>query len=344
MKRILRIGMDVHSKNCTLCAIEPRFGEDDCDILCGYEAGCLGFSLYHELTKKGIRCVILAPTTMMTQQGKRIKKDKRDALIIAQCLAYGGYHAVHIPTDKDDDVKVYLRMRYDYKSDLKKIKQRINAFCLSQGFHYTKGKWTQAHLKWLRSIELGAMDRENLNEYLIAYEYLENQIETFDKRIGELASETEYVEKVKKLVCFLGIKTHTALSCLVETGDFQRFSKGNIYSAYLGLVPGENSSSDNINRLSITKAGNSHLRKLLTEASKGICKGQIGHKSKDLKARQAGNPPEVIAYADKANERLRRKYYKMIRHGKKKNVAVTAVTRELACFIWGLMTDNISIV
>lgn len=372
MKRILRIGMDVHSTNYTLCAIEPILGaedivyanvkvspdadnimqfieklkdkiKDDCDILCGYEAGCLGFSLYHELTKKGIRCVILAPTTMLTQQGKRIKTDKRDALMIAQCLAYGGYHAVHIPTDKDDDVKVYLRMRDDHKSDLKKTKQRISAFCLSQGFHYTGGKWTQAHLKWLRGIELGTMDRETLNEYLITYEYLENRIEAFDKRIEELASETEYVEKIKKLSCFLGIKTHTALSCVVETGDFRRFARGNVYSAFLGLTPGEDSSAESINRLGITKAGNSHLRRLLIEATKGICKGRIGHKSKDLKARQAGNEPEVIAYADKANERLRRKYYRMIRYGKKKNVEVTAVARELACFIWGMMTDNISI-
>ena len=201
----------------------------------------------------------------------------------------------------------------------------------------------QAHLKRLKSLGLSGLDRETLNEYLIAYEYQANRIEIFDKRIEELASETKYVEKVKKLVCFLGVKTHTALSCVVETGDFPRFAKGNIYSAYLGQVPGEDSSSDSINRLSITKAGNSHLRKLLIEASKGICKGQIGHKSKDLKARQRGNPPEVVAYADKANGRLRRKYYKMIRHGKKKNVAVTAVARELACFIWGMMTDNISI-
>ena len=64
------------------------------------------------------------------------------------------------------------------------------------------------------------------------------------------------------------------------------------------------------------------------------------HKSRDPKERQSGNTPEVIAYADKANERLRRKYYKMIRHGKKKNVAVTAVARELACFIWGMMADK----
>ena len=276
MKRILRIGMDVHSTNYTLCAIEPRFDGDDiiyanvkvtpdpdnivqfienlkkkikeeCDILCGYEAGCLGFSLYHELVKKEIRCVILAPTTMMTQQGKRIKTDKRDALMIAQCLAYGGYHAVHIPTEKDDDVKTYLRMRDDHKLDLKKTKQRICAFCLSQGF--------QAHLKWLKSLELSEWDRETLGEYLITYEYQSNRIEMFDKRIEELASETEYVEKVKRLVCFLGVKTHTALSCLVETGDFQRFAKGNIYSAYLGLVPGEDSSSDNINRLPLQKRG-----------------------------------------------------------------------------------------
>lgn len=233
-------------------------------------------------------------------------------------------------------------MRDDHKQDLKKTKQRISAFCLSQRYHYDGGKWTQAHCKWLKALELSGLDRETLGEYLITYEYQTNRIESFDKRIEELASETEYVEKVKKLVCFLGVKTHSALSCLVETGDFKRFAKGNIYAAYLGLVPkGEDSSSDSINRLPIAKAGNSHLRKLLTEASGGICKGQIGHKSKDLQARQYGNPPEVIAYADKANERLRRKYYRMIRHGKKRNIAVTAVAREPACFIWGMMTDNI---
>ena len=51
----------------------------------------------------------------------------------------------------------------------------------------------------------------------------------------------------------------------------------------------------------------------------------------------------MIAYADKANERLRRKYYRMVlKCGKKANVAKTAVARELACFIWGMMTDNIA--
>lgn len=44
---------------------------------------------------------------ILTQQGLRIKTDKRDARLIAQCLCYGGYHPVYIPTGEDDTVKEY---------------------------------------------------------------------------------------------------------------------------------------------------------------------------------------------------------------------------------------------
>ena len=374
MKRILKIGMDVHSTNYTLCAMEPVIGADDrifanikvtadyknilmfianlkvkmglndeYDIECGYEAGCLGYSLYNQLTTAGIKCVILAPTTMLTPQGVRIKTDARDAVMIAQCLSYGGYHAVYIPTEEDDSVKEYLRMRDDHKLALKKVKQQINAFCLRHGYHYEKTKWTIAHLKWLKGLDISGLYKETLNEYMASYDEQTAKVERFDRRIEELASQERYQEKVKRLGCFLGVKTHTALSLIVETGDFERFAKGNTYAAYLGLAPGENSSNEKIRRLGITKAGNSHLRQLLIEAAGGICKGAVGHKSKELRRRQNGNTAEVIAYADKANTRLRSRYYKFIRRGKKRNVAVAAIARELACFVWGMMTDNISI-
>lgn len=374
MNRIIKIGMDVHSSNYTLCAMEPVIGADDrvfaniqvtpdyknilmfienlklklgskdtYDIECGYEAGCLGYSLYNQLSSAGVKCVILAPTTMLTQQGQRIKTDSRDAFMIAQCLSYGGYHAVYIPTEADDSVKEYLRMRDDHKQALKKVKQQINAFCLRHGYQYDGTKWTIAHIKWLKKLELSPMYQETLNEYMASYDEQTAKIERFDARIEEIASQARYSEKVKKLECFLGIQAHTALSLIVETGDFNRFAKGNIYAAYLGLAPGEFSSAEKINRLGITKAGNGHLRKLLVEASGGICKGAVGHKSKALRQRQQGNSADVIAYADKANTRLRSKYYRLIRHGKKRNVAVAAIARELACFVWGMMTDNISV-
>ena len=373
MNRIIKIGMDVHSTNYTLCALEPVIGAEDrvfaniqvtpdyknilmfiqnlkCklgmsndySIECGYEAGCLGYSLYNQLTSAGINCVILAPTTMLTQQGKRVKTDARDALMIAQCLAYGGYHPVYIPSETDDSVKEYLRMRDDHKLALKKVKQQIIAFCLRHGHHYIGTKWTHKHISWLKKIELPALYRETVDEYLATYDEQTAKIERFDKRIEEISDLKEYQKKVKELGCLLGIKTHTALSLIVETGDFDRFAKGNTYAAYLGLAPGEKSSGDHINRTGLSKAGNSHLRRLLIESARGICKGAIGHKSKELKSRQEGNKADVIAYADKANTRLRSRYYKMIRHGKKKNVAVAAIARELACFVWGMMTDNIS--
>ena len=154
MYRILKIGMDVHSTNFTLCAMEPTFGSEErvfanitvapdykevilfieslrmklglnneYSIECGYEAGCLGYTLYHQLTDAGVKCVILAPSTMLTPKGNRIKTDKRDAHLIAQCLCSGGYHSVYIPTGEDDAVKEYLRMRDDHKLAQKRIKQ-----------------------------------------------------------------------------------------------------------------------------------------------------------------------------------------------------------------------------
>jgi transposase len=318
---------------------------DDVNFVCGYEAGCLGYSLYHQLTDHNVKCVILAPTTMLEQRGrKRIKTDKRDAEIIARCLAQHNYSPVHIPTEKDEQTKEFLRMRDDHKLALKKVKQQILAFCLRHNYRYEgNSHWTAAHIKWLRSLQPEALYKEILDEYLLTYTTLSDKLERLDKRIEELASQDEYKKDVKKLSCFIGVKTHTALSVLVEVGDFKRFATAQQFASYLGLVPGEDSSGDGQTRLGITKAGNRHIRLLLTEAAQCYSRGQVGFKSKELKSRQSGNPTEVIAYADKANERLRRRYYKMVLGKcKKHNVAKTAIARELACFMWGMMTDNIA--
>ena len=184
--------------------------------------------------------------------------------------------------------------------------------------------------------------KEILDEYLLTYTILTDKLNRLDQRIEELASEEEYKEPVSKLTCFLGIKTHTALSVIVEVGDFQRFASARKFAGYLGLVPGQHSSGDDRNGLGITKAGNTHVRRLLVESAQSYTRGKIGYKSRVLRSRQAGNSPQIINYADRANERLRRRYYQMVlKDGKKYNIAKIAVARELACFIWGMMTDNI---
>ena len=242
-------------------------------------------------------------------------------------------------TAEDEQTRDYLRMRNDHQLALKKVKQQINAFCLRLGKHYTSGrtKWSQAHLHWLRNMELPALHREILDEYLTTYETTSTRIQAFDQRIEELASRDRYHEPVKQLSCFIGIKTYTALSLLAETGDFTRFARAEHYASYLGLTPSEKSSGETTRRGNITRAGNTQMRTLLVEAAHCMARGRIGYKSKVLRKRQEGNSPQVIAYADHANERLRRKYYHMIRHGKKHSVTIVAIARELACFIWGMM-------
>jgi transposase len=371
MNSIVYIGLDVHKKSYTGCCY--RFEDDEVkyhqkmpsdyrqvlkyvegmrrhygeevEFVCGYEAGPLGYTLYHQLRERGVECKILAPTTMGTTNTNGVKTDKRDAGNIARCLAYRNYSEVYVPTASDEEVKEYIRMRDDKKQALKKMKQQILALVLRQGGKYTDGKsyWTIAHVKWLRKLELPILVREILDEYLITYDYLIDKIERLDERIEELASNERYAENVKKLKCLLGVKTYTALSVIVETGDFTRFETAGKYASYLGLVPGENSSGEAKKRGSITKAGNSHVRRLLVESAQSYTRGAIGHKSKELKRRQKGSSAEVIAYADKANERLRRKFYRMVlSNNTPRNKAATAVARELACFMWGLMTGNVA--
>lgn len=373
MNSILYVGIDVHTTNYTLCTfslgeekgifphtVAPDYKQillylemvrtkaaglnGNVEFICGYEAGCLGYTLYKQLTEHGVKCLILAPTTILQpKKGKRIKTDKRDAELIAKSLAYRTYSEVYVPDEQDNQVKEFIRMREDHQTALKKIKQQINSFCLRNGFRYTAGNtWTAKHLNWLHSLPLAPMLWEILQEYLVTYTYLSDKLERLDQRIEELAELPRYKQNVKKLTCFMGIKTKTALATIVEISDFSRFTKPAKYASYLGLVPGEDSSGDDRNHLGITKAGNAHIRRLMVESAQSYSRGHIGYKSKALKARQAGNDAQTISYADRANERLRRKYYKMIARGVKRNVAITAIARELSCFMWGMMTDNIA--
>lgn len=108
--------------------------------------------------------------------------------MIAQCISYGGYCAVYIPTEEDDSVKGYLRMKADHKLVLNKIKRQINAFCLKYGYHYPSTKWTIVLWKWLKKLEVPEMYRETLDEYKASYEEHTAKIERFDIKIEEIAS------------------------------------------------------------------------------------------------------------------------------------------------------------
>ena len=372
MESLVYVGMDVHKDTYSLCCYTPGDGcffaeatvDADARLIkkylgevgktrpgskfstC-YEAGCLGFSLYKELTKLGIDCKIVAPTTLAKEPGSAARKtDRKDARMLARNLAFGLCKFVHIPDEIDLETREFVRMRSAHKKALKKVKQQILAFCLRLGKKYGEGGrgkqcWTAAHLDWLKKLELSAAMREILDEYLDTYDKYDSKIERLDGRLLERSDEERYKGPTDRLNCLKGVTKQGALTIVSEIGDFSRFATANEFCSYIGMVPGQSSSGQSVNYLGITKQGNSIVRWQLVESAQSIVRGTPGKKSKRTLAKQSGMPARVVSYCDRATERMMRKFNRLVLSGKERNKAVTAVARELACFIWGLMTDNL---
>jgi transposase len=165
----------------------------------------------------------------------------------------------------------------------------------------------------------------------------EERLTRLEQKITETAESPRYKAAVNKLRAFKGIDYIIALSVVCEIGDFRRFADAKAFMSYLGFVPSENSSGGKRNRGGITKAGNGHLRRLLVEGAWHYTRN--ARAGKRLEQRRQGCPLSVIDTADRALHRLHKKYIRLLLKGKHKNVAVTAVARELAGFIWAVQVS-----
>jgi transposase len=209
---------------------------------------------------------------------------------------------------------------------------------LRLGYKYEDGGyWTVKHIAWMKAIEFESpLDKEVFSEYLSYIETMNERVDRVTIKIIEVAESPQYKKRVKHLRAFKGIDYIVALSLVCEIGDIKRFSSAPALMAYLGLVPSEFSSGKKQVRGSITRAGNGHVRKLLTESAWHYTHGKtVG---KRLIERREGCGQFFIDISDKALGILSRKYSKLVlQKGKNKCVAVTAVARELVGFIWYVM-------
>ena len=122
--------------------------------------------------------------------------------------------------------------------------------------------------RWLRSLKVEEPTvRETMEIYLNCIEELEAKLRHMDERIVEIAAGERYAERTGKLRCFKGIESLISLALICEIGDFRRFATAEQFMGFLGMVPSEHSSGQTRRQGSITKTGNSHLRRLLIEAA-----------------------------------------------------------------------------
>jgi transposase len=307
-----------------------------------YEAGSCGFELYRQLTDLGVIVMVASPGSVPRKSGDRVKTDRRDARKLAKALRNGDLSAVYVPSVNDEETRDYLRLYEDMKYDLKRAKQRLGHFLLRHGIRWSEGRnWTDAHWRWLRRLEFDSpVLRTTFQEYLTQIVDLKEKCERIGAEIEQIAQQERYREPVQRLKAFKGVETLIALSLVVEIGKFDRFEKAEQFMAFLGLVPSEHSSGDRRRVGSITKAGNTHLRKLLVQASWHY--RSYHPSSRTLVKRRQGLPADLVSYANRAGRRLNRKFLRIVFRGKPSQIAVTAVAREFAGFIWGAMVGQIA--
>lgn len=304
-----------------------------------YEAGPCGYALQRDFRSAGVDCIVIAPSLVPCKPGERIKTNRRDARKLAIQFRAGGLTEVKPPTVEEEALRDLCRCREDVREDLGRARHRLGKLLLRRAICFDGKAWTEAHRKWLRQIALeNDLDRAIFDDYLRAIELLEERRKALEVKLEEAAQKEPWKQPVAWLRCYRGIDTVTAISIVAEIHGFERFSSARHFMSYLGLVPSENSTGDKHRRGQITKTGNRHVRRLLIESS-----WHYRHPpavSGKLRARRKDQPGAVIAAADRAQQRLHKRYMKLLLAGKPHNKAVTAIARELAGFIWGTLTGR----
>lgn len=304
-----------------------------------YEAGPTGYVLYWQLTELGVECAVIAPTLVPVKAGDRVKTDRRDALKLARSYRSGDLTAVWVPDAGSEALRDLVRAREAAKQDQLRARHRLSKFLLRTGQRPAHGMkaWTQAYMVWVGQIRFAQMAQEATRlDCLHEVEHMGERVVRLEQAIAEavkLAS-PEIQEVVKGLQALRGIAQISAVTIAAELGNISRFQGARQLMGYSGAVPSEDSSGKRKQRGSITKTGNSHLRRIAVEAAWSYrLRPGIGPA---LRKRQEGVAEEIKEIAWKAQHRLHKRYSRLSAAGKDRRKIITAVGRELLGFIWAI--------
>lgn len=304
-------------------------------VACCYEAGPCGYALQRQLERGRVCCEVIAPSLVPRKPGERVKTDRRDARKLAELYRAGLLTVVHAPTPAEEAVRDLCRARDDARVDRQRCRHRLGKLLLRRGLLYPGRSWTQAHRRWVETLSWPhPADRVVVDDYLLAIDHLDARLLELDAQLLAIAETDPYREAVGWLRCFRGVDTLTALLLLAELHDVQRFPTARALMAYLGLVPAEHSSGERHHRGSITRTGNTLARRLVIEAA-----WHYRHRpgvGPTLAKRRRGQPVRVTALADKAQQRLCRRFRRQAVY-KPGPVVTVAVARELVGFLWAAL-------
>jgi transposase len=217
--------------------------------------------------------VRVVPATLVRTLGvgaRKTKTDKRDARVLSEVSCRIDLPSVHIPSARSREWKTICGMHDALVSCRTKLINNLRGWLRGQGLRLKRG-----------TAETFAMRMKCLSSLP---EYVTTQVETLatlTERARESARRLETIassdELCRRLMTVPGVGPSVAIRFVAAIDDVSRFPSAERVAAYLGLTPGESSSSDHQQRLSITKAGPSSARWVLIQAAWVIqlrCRGE----------------------------------------------------------------------
>jgi len=307
-----------------------------------YEAGPTGYVLYWQLAQMGVGCEGIAPSLIPTKAGDRVKTDRRDAEKLARCYRAGELTPVWVPDANHEALRDLVRAREAAKKDQLRHRHRLGKFLLRHGKRPTDaGKaWTQKYLNWIRihvRFEQPALEA-TMKHYQEEVDHIAERIVKLEQAIDEAVKQApaEIRVAIEALQALRGVAQTTAATVVAELGSLSRFASPSQLMGYSGLVSREYTSGNRVQRGTITKSGNAHLRRVLVEAAwtyrhRPNVQGRVLRRQKALALSE-----EAVKIAWKAQQRLHKRFAALTARGKESNVAAIAIARELLGFMWAI--------
>jgi transposase len=301
-----------------------------------YEAGPCGYWLYRYLTKKGLKCWVVAPSQIPKKAGDRVKTDRRDAMQLARLLRSGDLTPIYVPGVEDEALRDLVRAREDTLKDGKAAKVRLKAFLLRQDIRYEgRATWGPAHLRWLAEVICPTPAQQIVfQEYVRAVSEHTERRQRLEAELQTLVQTWRWLPVVEAIQALRGVQFTVAVTLIAELGDLSRFDHPRQLMSYLGLIPSEHTTGEHRRQGSITKTGNSHARRALIEGAWAY--RYPAKVSRHLQLRLEKLPKVIQDISWKAQVRLCKRYRRLMARGKNANQVVVAIAREMAAFVWAI--------
>jgi transposase len=205
------------------------------------------------------------PVKVRAAAARKAKTDKKDAELLLRLLLEKRFPRIWVPSVEQRDARQLVLHRHRLVQTRTRAKNQLQAIARNEGLFAQRRVWSQAGQTELMNLSLSPWATVRRRDWQELLGELTQRIDPLDRALKQQA---EQRPEVRLLTTHPGVGPVVAMAFVLTICEPGRFQTSKQVAAYLGLVPLEESSGKQRQRLGhITKQGNSLLRGLLTEAA-----------------------------------------------------------------------------